>query len=232
MGYKNVTISSGHGLKVRGASGYLDEVNEARKVVDKVAEYLKQLGVTVNVFHDNTSTTQSTNLQTIVNFHNKTTRDLDISIHFNANKTTSSPMGTEVLHYNAAGLASSISKAIAKAGGFKDRGGKQRKDLYFLKKTTKTAILIEVCFVDSSADRDLYKKNFEAICKAIAEQISGKVLSIPQPPKTSPQANTGASDGVFYRVITGSFENKELAEKRMTELKKAGFDSFLLPYKK
>ena len=33
----NIIISSGHGLKVRGASGILDEVDEARKVVETVA---------------------------------------------------------------------------------------------------------------------------------------------------------------------------------------------------
>ena len=33
-GYNSIVISSGHGLKVRGASGIIDEVDEARKVVD------------------------------------------------------------------------------------------------------------------------------------------------------------------------------------------------------
>jgi N-acetylmuramoyl-L-alanine amidase len=36
-------ISSGHSLKVRGASGFIDEVDEARKVVNKVTDYLKEL---------------------------------------------------------------------------------------------------------------------------------------------------------------------------------------------
>ena len=42
MSYKNVIISSGHGNIVRGASAYLDEVNEARRVVDLVAEKLRR----------------------------------------------------------------------------------------------------------------------------------------------------------------------------------------------
>lgn len=234
MGYTKVTISSGHGDKVRGASGYIDERNEAVKVVNKVAEYLKQLGVKVNVFHDKTSTTQNQNLSAIVGYHNKTDRQLDISVHFNANKTTSSPMGTEVLYYDASGLASALSKDIAKAGGLKDRGGKQRKELYFLRNTSKPAILIETCFVDSKADADLYKKNFDAICKAIAEHIAGKKLptkaNTPEPSKTPQKPDTGVSD-TYYRVVTGSFKDRKEAEKRMAELKKAGYDSFLLPYK-
>jgi hypothetical protein len=35
-------ISSGHGKYVRGASGYIDEVDEARKVVEAVARHLRK----------------------------------------------------------------------------------------------------------------------------------------------------------------------------------------------
>ena len=37
--------------------------------------------------------------------------------------------------------------------------------------TLKTAILVEVCFVDSKADAELYRKHFDKICKAIADAI-------------------------------------------------------------
>jgi len=82
---KSIVISSGHGKKIRGASGYLDEVDEARRVVEKVATYLRSAGVTTTVFHDDVSTTQSDNLNRIVNFHNaQPSHDLDVSVHFNA----------------------------------------------------------------------------------------------------------------------------------------------------
>ena len=51
-----IVISSGHGLKIRGACGLLDEVHEARRVVDNVSERLRKNGVHVKTFHDNTST--------------------------------------------------------------------------------------------------------------------------------------------------------------------------------
>jgi len=44
--------------------------------------------------------------------------------------------------------------------------------LYFLKNTTEPAILLEICFVDSKADVELYQKNFKAICAAIAEVLA------------------------------------------------------------
>src|SRR6516164_11530032 len=78
-------ISSGHGKYIRGASGILDEVNEARKVVEAVAERLRGLNVDTVTYHDDVSTTQSENLERIVDYHNaQGPHDLDISVHFNA----------------------------------------------------------------------------------------------------------------------------------------------------
>jgi N-acetylmuramoyl-L-alanine amidase len=172
MTYKSVVISSGHAWKVRGASGVLDEVNEARNVVDRLSDELHTRGVTVTVFHDNASTTQNENLNAIVNYHNAQERELDVSVHFNAYEPTDNPMGVEVLYYSQAELAEEVAVAIS-ACGFKDRGAKRRDDLFFLNSTSMPAILIEVCFVDSAADAELYKKKFEELCSAIANVLGG-----------------------------------------------------------
>ncbi|MFJ7662042.1 N-acetylmuramoyl-L-alanine amidase [Lysinibacillus sp. NPDC097162] len=170
---KKYVGSSGHGLKIRGAEHFIDEVDEARKVTNEVHHILTTQYTGIgSVFHDNTSTTQNQNLQTIVNYHNKQTRDLDWSIHLNAAGVTDSPRGVEVLYYDAKDLAAKVSAAIANASGLKNRGAKQRTELYFLKNTTKPAILLEICFVDSKADVDLYHKNFNPICAAIAEVLA------------------------------------------------------------
>src|SRR5215831_2202225 len=162
-----VVISSGHGLKIRGASGILDEVNEARRVVKQVVENMKSRGATVYEFHDDTSTTQQKNLETIVNFHNRHKRNLDISVHFNAYESTDNPMGTECLYYSQKDLAGKVASMISDASGLKNRGGKQRTNLYFLNNTKAPAILIEVCFVDSSADAMAYNASIDKICWAI-----------------------------------------------------------------
>lgn len=173
-----IVISSGHGEKIRGASGYLDEVDEAVRTVDRVAEILSELGVAVEVFHDKVSKTQQQNLKRIVDFHNSETRDLDVSVHFNSFETTASPMGTECLYLTQDKLSQQVATAIALASGLPNRGPKRRSDLYFLNKTEEPAILIEVCFVDSKADATLYEEHFDEICEAIAETISGE-----QPPE-------------------------------------------------
>lgn len=171
-----IVISSGHGKFVRGAHGYIDEVDEARKVVDKVARYLEDLGVDVIKYHDNTSKTQTTNVNGIVAYHNSKIRDLDISIHFNAASRTDDPRGVEVLYYNQDDLAKKVATDIAKVSELKNRGSVKRTDLGFLKRTNKPAILIEVCFVDSKADVAAYKEHFDDICRTIAESISNKKL--------------------------------------------------------
>ena len=124
MPYNSVVISSGHGKYVRGASDVLDEVNEARLVVERVAEMLRDRSVTVKTFHDNTSHDQSTNLATIVNYHNAQSRQLDVSVHFNANEHTNNPMGVEVLYITQSTLADQLANRMSKQAGFKDRGPK------------------------------------------------------------------------------------------------------------
>jgi N-acetylmuramoyl-L-alanine amidase len=166
-----IVISSGHGSNVQGADGYLNEVDEARKVVDRVADEMRASGNTVYTFHDDTSDTQDENLKTIVNYHNSKERDLDVSVHFNAYEPTSQPMGTECLYLSDSSLAAEVADTIADAGGFKNRGAKQRSDLYFLNQTDEPAILIEVCFVDSTVDAELYNTSFDEICARLAHTL-------------------------------------------------------------
>jgi N-acetylmuramoyl-L-alanine amidase len=168
----HIVISSGHSKHVAGATGILNEVAEARRVVDRVVDILPQLDVDVTAFHDDTSNDQSENLQRIVAFHNSHHRDLDVSVHFNAYQPTPNAMGTECLYVTQDELAARVSAAISEAGELPDRGAKYRSDLYFLNETDGPAILIEVCFVDSTADAAAYVANFEPICEAIAAAIA------------------------------------------------------------
>jgi N-acetylmuramoyl-L-alanine amidase len=182
---KSVVISSGHGSIVRGASGQLDEVDEARRVVDNVADRLRKRSVVVETFHDDVSTTQNENLERIVDYHNSKARQLDVSVHFNAYVATPNPMGTEVLYKTQSTFAGQMSLAIADAGDFINRGAKKRSDLYFLNNTDMPALLLEVCFVDSEADEKLYHEHFEDICAAITatmQPVGEEIEEAPEPP--------------------------------------------------
>ena len=189
---RRIAISSGHGKYIRGARGnpvppQLDEVDEARRVVEHVADYLSSAGVQHVTFHDNTSHDQNTNLNAIVNWHNKQSRDLDVSVHFNAYDHTAH--GVEVLYVTQQSLANELSSAISVVGHFTNRGPKKRTDLFFLNNTSKPAILIETCFCDNTGDSNNYNQYFDAICHAIAETIADVSISDTpggQPPTEQP----------------------------------------------
>ena len=178
-----IVISSGHSLYVRGAAGPepwgLDEVNEARRVVAEVADWLTINGYDVSQIHDNQSKTQSDNLNYLVREHNKfASKDrLDLSIHFNA--YVADPdigRGTECLYVTQDELAARVARAIASVSGLINRGAKYRSDLYFLNGTTGSlgAILVETCFVDAGVDCEAYRQHFEEICAAIANAITAE----------------------------------------------------------
>jgi N-acetylmuramoyl-L-alanine amidase len=178
-----LAISSGHGKYVRGAVGPqgwgLDEVNEARKVVPKVAEFLRANGNTTYTFNDDTSTTQQQNLNTIVNWHNRQDRELDISVHFNAYVPTPDGRGNETLYVTQQSLATKVTNAICSVSGLINRGAKKRSDLYFLNGTTKPAILLEICFVDAATDVEAYTQHFDSICQAISEAVAPSAAEAP-----------------------------------------------------
>ena len=174
-----IVISSGHSLTILGASELISEAEENRRVVKRVVEYLRSGGVDVIEFHEDLAISGPANLNNIIAFHNSQQRDLDVSVHFNSvgGGMREAGIGTEVLYFSAQELATRVSAAVAKAGGFINRGAKKRTDLGFLSRTTKPAIIIEVCFVVSRTDVRLYQENFEAICHAIAESISGEKIA-------------------------------------------------------
>jgi N-acetylmuramoyl-L-alanine amidase len=179
-----IVISSGHGLHVRGASGIIDEVDEARRVTEQLADELRLRGVEVITYHDDISKSQNENLDRIITFHNSKLRDLDLSIHFNAFEQTDVPRGCEVWYKTQKTLAAKLSKAISQSG-FIDRGAKQTSSLAFLNGTTMPACLLEICFVDSTADCAIYNKSFGEICADLADLV--QVLPVlppiePQPP--------------------------------------------------
>jgi N-acetylmuramoyl-L-alanine amidase len=187
-----LVISAGHGKYIRGAAGPspwgLDEVDEARKVVTATAEELRKLGVEVVTYWDDVSHSQNENLNRIVDFHNDQSRDLDVSIHFNAYEvTTTKPMGCEVLYVSNSGnlIATDVVNKICTASGLKNRGPKKRTDLFFLNNTSEPAVLVETAFCDAKIDCDIYRAGFDAICSAIASGLAGEDVAPgpePEPP--------------------------------------------------
>lgn len=164
-------VHAGHNFHVPGASGVFSETVEDRKVKERVIAMLRELGHTVYDCTDEDGRTQGKNLSNIVAKCNAHTVNLDISIHFNA--SGGSGNGVEVLCYDTGtkDVAAAICRKIADLG-FRNRGVKYQQDLYVLKNTKASAILIECCFCDSVLDAGKY--NAEDMAKAIVGGITGE----------------------------------------------------------
>ncbi|EIM2079428.1 N-acetylmuramoyl-L-alanine amidase, partial [Listeria monocytogenes] len=172
----NITTNAGHSQKVEGATGNgYEEHDEALKYNNDYIEELRSYGVKV------TNTTSEASSQNAVlveqvkkaNAVSKTGR-LDVSWHFNS--ADKSATGVEVLYYDNAQkqLATDVSVALSKALGLRDRGAKQRKDLYFLANTNAPAILIEVAFISNANDMKAATTKRTAAVKAVVEVTTGK----------------------------------------------------------
>ncbi|HBE9761876.1 TPA: N-acetylmuramoyl-L-alanine amidase [Clostridioides difficile] len=172
-----IAIVPGHTLsgKGTGAVGYIDEGKENRILTDLIVKWLKQGGATVYTGKVDKS---SNYLAEQCQIANKQNVDLAVQIHFNANKTTLNPMGTETIYKTNNGKVYADRVNTKLATVFKNRGAKSDvRGLYWLSHTKAPAILIEVCFVDSKADTDYYIKNKNTVAKLIAEGILNKNIN-------------------------------------------------------
>ena len=146
-----INIHAGHnpdGMTACGAVGLIRESTEARAVKDRVVAQLTAMGHTVHDCTCNNGAGKEDVLKRIVAACNNHDVDLNVSIHFNAaanpepdGKTT----GTEVLVYDNAShavpWAQQIADSIA-ALGYRNRGVKERPNLYVLKHTKAPALAI------------------------------------------------------------------------------------------
>lgn len=198
-------VHGGHNKIVPGASKYLNEVTEDRKVKNKVIQLLKAAGHTVYDCTDDSGKTVGANLANIVAKCNKHTVDLDISIHLNAGGGT----GAEVFYYtgSAAGKtkAAAVSQKVAAALGIRNRGAKSSSGLYVLKNTKATAILVECCFVDSKTDQG--KWNVDKCAAAIVEAITGKAATTSTTSSGTSSADHGGMPGHNWATMRMEYLN-------------------------
>ena len=224
MGIKKIAVRGGHCPEVPGANALLDELTEDRLVKDAVIKYLRQLNYEVlDVTSPDSMNSSNGDLAYGVNKANDWGADLFVSIHFNkAYDSYNGAIGSEVCVYSTHEAAQRVVDGLASLG-FKNRGQKIRQELYELRNTSMTAMIIETCFVEATEDVALYRKlGADAIGKAIAESIANKKIEV-----------INNNEETFFRVIAGSYKERANAEKRKKELEEKGFTGvFLEAFKK
>ena len=170
-----IGLDLGHGVgQDRGAVGNITEEEIINSVGRLVIDKLKALGHTVIELRPTSATSVSNSLYQRYNKSDNNNCDWCISIHANAG----GGVGTEIFTYGARELteARNILNNIVELG-FRNRGIKDGGNLAMVRRPQAKAMLIEICFVDSS-DSDLYKSiGAEKIANAIVSGLTGNTFS-------------------------------------------------------
>lgn len=166
-----------------GASGIIEESQYTRVIGKRVSDKLRALGHSVVDCTVDKASSNSESLNLRVKKSNDNPADLFFSIHFNAGGGN----GTEVFTYGGKEFPQcrQVLTNMTKLG-FKNRGIKDGSHLAVIKNTKAKSMLIEVCFIDSVHDVNLFTSNIDKVVDAIAYGILGQEV-----PK-------GASDVVKY----------------------------------
>lgn len=211
-----LAIAGGHSKLAPGASGYINEYTEDRKVTKALIAELKKRGHTC-VDCSNEKSTQNAELAEEVYKANKSKAKLFCANHFNAFTSTTGKRGVEVWYYSGDALgkkiATKMSKDLANLFGLPNRGAKATTSLYVLANTNMTAILPEICFCDAKGDADAYKRVTTAkiasvMATAIEYGIGAIKKTVKKPAATTPykvkvikdcKIRTGA--GTSYKAV-------------------------------
>lgn len=193
-----LAIYAGHGGKDAGAcyNGW-KEKDYTLNISNEVTAILRHAGFEII---NNRTTDVNRSINNDAKLANNNNVDAVIEFHFNAGGGN----GTETYHSVTGGTGKELAKAInARIAnlGFKDRGiktkvGADRTDYFGIIRQTKApAVLVEICFIDSIGDMDLYhatKDMANHIADAIYTFFGGhKSTPKPQPqPQPQPQQNS------------------------------------------
>lgn len=170
-----ISVHAGHnpdGKTACGACGIMKESTSAREITKHICKNLR--AVSIPVYNDTVDDgkNQSDVLKKIVANISSHDTDLAISIHLNSAKGKAAN-GVEAyvwdINSNTAKLAGYIIQSMSHDLGYRNRGVKNGKDLYVIRKTKCPTILLECGFVTS--DEDCARYDAETIASCIVNSI-------------------------------------------------------------
>lgn len=227
-----ISIHAGHnpdGLIASGAAGYMKESVENRKIVNAIMQRAKS-GIEDVTVNDGVS--QSDILNRLCARMNNGGYDLNLSIHLNGGGGKGVECWTYGVDYTASEVANTICNNIS-ALGFVNRGVKNSKTLYVLKHTVAPTIIVEICFVDTEYDFELYNMvGVDKIALAILDAISGYVSydsgdSVGDDEVDPVNEQDSTSGDMLYYVQVGAYSDIRNAENMYEKLISAGFPAYI-----
>lgn len=167
-----VVMDAGHGGSNPGAvySGRREK-DDALALTLAVGQILEQNGV--EVYYTRTSDIYESPYQKAQE-GNSVGADYFVSIHRNSSPYPNQYTGIETLVYNrygeAARLAYNINSQLEQVG-FVNQGVNERPNLVVLNSTEMPAVLLEVGFINTDEDNEIFDERFQEIAQAIADGI-------------------------------------------------------------
>lgn len=224
-------FDAGHGGKDSGAVGNgLYEKNIVLTLAKKTEEIVKANYKNIEVMQTRTSDI-FLSLDERTDKANKWGADIFVSFHCNAS-TSPTARGFETYIYPQADartrafqnvIHSEIWNQISKTAGVTDKGKKQA-NFHVLRESSMVALLSENLFVSNSSDADLLKQENFLDKLAWGHAIGlEKFLGLQKVDKPIEQG--------LFQVVTGTFSTKDNAEKRVAQLKKDGYESYIIEKK-
>ena len=214
---------AGHGGKDVGATYKgRNESNDVLRLATRVGELMRANGETFDMTR---TSDKFLELSERTSIENRGNYDYFISFHRNA-FSPNKAKGVETYSLSTTGkgreLATKVQGNLNKI--FFDRGVKTS-NFYVLRKTNCSAVLIEVGFIDNDEDNKIFDQKFEEIAQAIAKACLSQVGKQFNSPEIKPQQNVEKKG--FYRVIAGSYQDKQNAINMQELLRSKGIPSFL-----
>lgn len=211
----SIMLDAGHGGSDPGAVYQgRKEADDTLRLTLTVGEILQNNGLDVE--YTRTTDVYETPYQKAMEANNAGV-DFFVSIHRNSFPTDNRVSGVESLVYDLSGIKYEMAQNIngqLETVGFVDLGVKARPNLVVLKRTKMPAVLVEVGFINSDVDNQIFDINFEDIARAIADGILETL-------------NVGDSELPYYRVQVALFRNWNYAQRMLEELTAQGFPAFL-----
>lgn len=132
----------------------------------------------------------------------------DLTVSFHRNSSSSGANGTEVLIYSLGGKKEEIANSLCKRYGeigFNNRGIKVRPNLVILNSTSMPALLLELGFIDSDKDNELFDKFFDDIAYQTMVAILEFFGMTPKKEEGSGPAWISVDGRLWYRHEDGSY---------------------------
>ena len=205
----SIMLDAGHGGRDPGAVyNGRQEKDDTLALTLAVGEILQERGV--DVLYTRTTDVYESPYQKAMEA-NQAGVDFFISLHRNSNPIPNSASGVESIVYDKSGfklqMAENINEQLESVG-FVNLGVKERPGLVVLRRTQMPAVLVEVGFINSETDNNLFDNNFDDIALAIAEGILDTL-------QIQGENNSQISS---YTVQAGAFRNAAYADRLQQEL--------------